>query len=53
MDAVFVDEQNTVTPVMRNKAVARKILLGNIKWFTHEEYLTIFRESDMRKVNNR
>ena len=53
MDAADVDSPNTVAPVMRHKAVAKGISRANIKRFTHEDYLTMFREGEARKVSNR
>ena len=44
----------SVEPVqLRHKAVAKGVSRANIKRFTHEEYVTMFREGDARKVNNR
>ena len=43
-----------VEPVqLRHKAVAKGISRANIKRFTHEEYVTMLREGDARKITNR
>ena len=54
MDA---EENDTRLPVeavqLRHKDFAKGVSRGNIKRFTHEEYVTMFREGDARKVTNR
>ena len=41
------------TVQLRHKAVAKAVSQANIKRFTHEEYVTMFRECDACKVSNR
>ena len=54
MDAQDPDPRLPPVPVhLKNKAVAKGITRANIKRFTHEDYLTMFREGDSRKVTNR
>ena len=54
MDAEKYDPLIPVEPVqLRHKAVAKEVLRANLKCFTHDEYVTIFREGDARKVTNR
>ena len=54
MDAEEYDRRLPVEPVqLRHKAVAEGVSRANIKRFTHEEYVTMFREDDARKVTNR
>ena len=54
MDAEEYDQRLPVEPVqLRHKAVAKGVSRANIKRFTHEEYVTMFREGDARKVTNR
>ena len=54
MDAEEYDPRLPVEPVqLRHKAVAKGVPLANIKRFTHEKYVTMFREGDARKVTNR
>ena len=38
---------------LRHKAIAKGVSRKNIKRSTHEEYVTMFREDDARKVTNR
>ena len=37
----------------KHKAVAKGVSRANIKNFTHEEYVAMFREGETRKVTNR
>ena len=37
----------------RHKVVAKGVSRTNIKRFTHDDYVTMFREGDARKVTNR
>ena len=54
MDAEEYDPRLPVEPgQLRHKAVAKGVSRANIKRFTHEEYVTMFREGDARKVTNR
>ena len=54
IDAEEYDPRLPVEPVqLRHKAVAKGVSRANIKRFTHEEYVTMFREGDARKVTNR
>ena len=54
MDAEEYDQRLLVEPVQRrHKAIAKEVSRANIKRFTHDEYVTIFRENDARKVTNR
>ena len=54
MDAEEYGPRLPVEPVqLRHKAVAKGVSRANIKRFTHEEYVTMFRESYARKVTNR
>ena len=54
MDARDPDPRLPPLPVnIKHKSVAKGISRANIKRFTHEDYLTMFREGDSRKVTNR
>ena len=54
MDADEYDPRLPVEPVqLRHKAIAKGVSRANIKRFTHDEYVTMFREGDARKVTNR
>ena len=54
MDAHDPDPMLPPEPVnIKHKAVAKGITRANIKRFSHEDYLTMFREGDSRKVTNR
>ena len=54
MDAEEYDLRLPVEPVqLRHKAVAKRVSRANIKRFTHNKYVTMFREGDARKVTNR
>ena len=54
MDADVYEPILPVYPVdIRHKAVAKGVSRANIKRFSHEDYLTMFREGDVRKVTNR
>ena len=54
MDARDPDPRLPPLPViLKHKAVAKGISRANIKRFSHEDYLTMFREGDARNVTNR
>ena len=54
IDAEKYDLRLPVEPVqVIQKAVAKGVLRANIKRFTHNEYVTMFSDSDARKVTNR
>ena len=54
MDAEEYDPRLPVEPVqLRHKTVAKGVSRANIKRFTPEEYVKMFREGDARKVINR
>ena len=54
IDAEKYDPRRTVEPVqLRHKAVAMGVWRANIKRFTHDDYVTMFREGDLRKGINR
>jgi hypothetical protein len=54
MDARDPDPRLPPLPVnIKHKSVAKGISRANIRRFTHEDYLTMFREGDSRKVTNR
>ena len=54
MDAEKYDPRLLVEPVqLKHKAVAKGVLRANIQRFTHDEYVTMFCESDASKVTNR
>ena len=55
MDAEEYDPRLPVEPEpvqQRHKAVAKEVSRANIKRFTHDDYVTMFREGDARKVTN-
>ena len=53
MNAEEYDPRLPVKPVqLRHKAIAKGGLRTNNKLFTHEKYVTMFREGDARKVTN-
>jgi hypothetical protein len=53
MDCFEPEGPPPLPAVLRHKAVAKGISRANIKRFSHEDYLTMFREGDCRKVTNR
>ena len=54
IDAEKYDPRLPVEQVqLRHKTVAKGVSRANIKRFTHDEYVTMFREGDARKVTNR
>ena len=54
MDAEEYDPRIPVEPVqLKHKAVAKGVSMANIKQFTHEDYVAMFREGDAQKVTNR
>ena len=54
MDAEEYDPRLPVESVqLRHKAVAKGVSRANLKRLTHDEYVTMFREGDARKVTNR
>ena len=53
MDVEEYDPRFPFEPVQpRHKAVAKVVWRANIKRFTHDDYVTMFREGDARKVTN-
>ena len=54
---INADEYDPRLPVeliqLKHKAVPKGLSRANIKQFTHDDYVRMFRESDARKVKNR